>query len=99
VPAGGRVKIVSSLEAENSRIRVIDDGPGIPAREAERIFDPFYRVSDKLTDGVSGTGLGLGIARDLARLHGGDLVLLPSERGACFELSLHTPAFVNGEGS
>ena len=99
LPAGGRVKIVSSLEAEICRIRVIDDGPGIPAREAERIFDPFYRVSDKLTDGVSGTGLGLGIARDLARLHGGDLVLMPSERGACFELSLHTPACGNGESS
>ena len=46
------------------------------------------RLSDALEEGVSGTGIGLGIARDLARLHGGDLTLLPTERGAAFELRL-----------
>ena len=53
-------------------IRVMDDGPGVPPEQAERIFSPFVRLSDRLHDGVTGTGLGLTIARELARLHGGE---------------------------
>ena len=68
-----------------------DDGPGIPLRERRRVFEPFYRVSNRLTDGVAGTGIGLAIARDLARLHGGDLVLDDSPAGACFTFSFHAP--------
>ena len=68
-----------------------DQGPGIPPELAEKIFEPFYRVSNALTDGVAGTGIGLTIARELARLHGGDLELTPSPRGARFVLRLRTP--------
>ena len=64
---------------------------GIPLRERRRVFEPFYRVSNRLTDGVAGTGIGLAIARDLARLHGGDLVLDDSPAGACFTFSFHAP--------
>jgi len=84
-----RVDITSVLEDEKVTITVADNGPGIPARERERIFEPFHRVSNKLTDGVAGAGIGLSIARDLARLHGGDLVLEPSEKGACFKVVFH----------
>lgn len=69
-------------------VRVHDRGPGIPRRQRRRVFRPFFRVTDKVTEGVSGTGIGLAIARDLARLHGGDLRLLDSRRGALFELTL-----------
>jgi signal transduction histidine kinase len=69
-------------------ITVSDEGPGIPPREREAIFQPFVRLSGKVTDGVAGTGIGLSIARELARLHGGDLVLRPSEVGACFEVTI-----------
>lgn len=89
--SGGSVKIESRLENGSTMITVSDRGPGIPARRREKIFSAFYRVSNKLTDGVSGTGIGLTIARDLARLHGGDLTLLPSTQGAVFELRLATP--------
>jgi signal transduction histidine kinase len=73
-----------------TRITVEDEGPGIPAPERERVFAPFVRLGAPSHEGVPGTGIGLGIARDLARRHGGDLRLLPSEKGALFEVILVT---------
>ena len=55
---------------------------------AEAVFEPFTRLSDRLTDGVAGTGIGLSISREIARLHGGELRLEPSVEGACFVLVL-----------
>jgi signal transduction histidine kinase len=89
--AGGRAEINSRQGGGATIVRVADRGPGIPAAAAERIFEPFVRLSDRLTEGVSGTGIGLAIARDLARAHGGELRLEPSERGACFALELPGP--------
>jgi len=86
-----RVEVVSVQEGDTVTITVTDNGPGIPPREQRRVFEPFHRVSNKLTDGVAGTGIGLAIARDLARLHGGDLTLEPTERGASFKLVLDAP--------
>ncbi|MBI1891190.1 MAG: HAMP domain-containing histidine kinase [Burkholderiales bacterium] len=90
--SGGAMEVSSKQEGERTLIRVRDFGPGIPKRERERVFRPFYRISSKLSDGVSGTGIGLGIARQLARLHGGDLTLADMEPGACFEVALVTQA-------
>jgi signal transduction histidine kinase len=90
--AGGkRLSISSSQESGRTTIRVADGGGGIPASHREKIFQPFYRISNELSDGVTGTGIGLSIARELARLHGGDVVLEPSGRGAVFCISLATP--------
>ncbi|HEX5339914.1 MAG TPA: ATP-binding protein [Gammaproteobacteria bacterium] len=55
-------------------IRVRDAGPGIPADQLERVFDPYYRLDAARSD-VEGNGLGLGIARNIAVLHGGTLNL------------------------
>jgi signal transduction histidine kinase len=88
---GKRLEVASQQDHGDTLITVTDFGPGIPAHERENIFRSFYRLSDKLSDGVTGTGIGLTIARELARLHGGDLVLLPTERGACFQVRLRTP--------
>jgi signal transduction histidine kinase len=85
-----RVRIDIEQDGRWVRLVVADDGPGIPAKEQKCIFEPFYRISNKLTDGVTGTGIGLTIARDLARLHGGDLTLEPSEKGASFRLVVET---------
>lgn len=74
---------------------VADEGPGVAANGAERIFEPFARLDDRVQAGVSGTGLGLSIARDLARRMGGSLCLMNAEKGAAFELRLplnETPA-------
>lgn len=101
--ASGALMEVCSMQQDSiTTITVRDFGPGIARREQDRIFQPFYRISSRLTDGVAGTGIGLGIARQLARLHGGDIVLEvignPVEepiregvgRGACFKVSLLT---------
>lgn len=64
-------------------LRFMDNGPGVPAAEQARIFEPFH------TTRAGGTGLGLPVAQAIARAHGGDLALNPAYTGgACFELSL-----------
>ena len=67
-----------------TELEVIDNGAGIPWELRERIFAPFYRVSNQLSEGVSGTGIGLNIARALAEMMDGTLQLAPSKQGARF---------------
>lgn len=86
--AGRSLEVRTAQDAGRARVIVADRGPGVGSRHRKRIFEPFYRADDKVTEGAAGTGIGLSLARDLARLHGGDLRLLPSERGARFELEL-----------
>jgi signal transduction histidine kinase len=56
-------------------IIVEDNGPGVPPDLLERIFEPFFRVEDSRNRETGGTGLGLPIARNILRAHGGDVVL------------------------
>jgi two-component system, OmpR family, sensor kinase len=56
-------------------IDVDDEGPGLPPGEEERVFEPFYRLERSRSRETGGTGLGLSVARSIARLHGGDVVL------------------------
>ena len=86
---GKQVTITSRQVGDVTTIVVADDGPGLAASQREKIFQPFYRGTDRI-EGTTGTGIGLSIARQLARLHGGDLRLLPSPAGAKFEVQLHT---------
>ena len=70
-------------------LAVLDRGPGIPRRHARHVFDRFYRVDNAATRETGGNGLGLSIARRLARGMGGDLVYRPREGGgSIFELTL-----------
>jgi two-component system osmolarity sensor histidine kinase EnvZ len=62
-------------------ITVDDDGPGVPVEEYEAIFRPFYRLDNARNVDDSGTGLGMPIARDIARSHGGDIDLAKSPLG------------------
>lgn len=71
-------------------IRVRDEGPGIPAEELERVFEPFYRLEQSRNRDSGGTGLGLTIARDIAQAHGGTLVLANLPRGG-LEAALSLP--------
>jgi signal transduction histidine kinase len=85
-----RCEIVADDRAEI--IRITDQGSGIPERERERIFDKFYRRSPFRSQ-VPGSGLGLHIAREIARIHGGDLWVEGAEpRGStfCFRLPVST---------
>jgi signal transduction histidine kinase len=72
---GERATIAVTDSADELTIRVLDDGPGIPEAELERVFEPFYRLESSRNRGTGGTGLGLSIARDVAQAHGGSLTL------------------------
>ncbi len=70
-------------------IQVKDRGDGVDHREVAKIFDKFYRVDDSLASGIEGSGLGLSLARQIARAHGGDLSYRSrQDGGSCFVLSL-----------
>jgi two-component system osmolarity sensor histidine kinase EnvZ len=62
-------------------VSVDDDGPGIPEKEREHVFRPFYRLDHARNQDSGSTGLGLAIARDIARIHGGDIALSRSALG------------------
>ncbi|WP_049975501.1 sensor histidine kinase [Chthoniobacter flavus] len=89
--SGGLVEIGGAWKDDVLTVTVADQGPGIPSESAERIFRPFERLDSRINEGASGTGLGLAIARDLATAMHGTLRLLPSTRGACFELRVAAP--------
>jgi len=63
------------------RIEVDDDGPGIPPAERDNVFRPFYRLDHARNQDTGNSGLGLAIARDIARSHGGDIALGTSAMG------------------
>ena len=84
--SGKVIEIASKIQNSQLEVIVSDNGPGIEESYYEKIFQPFFRISDKASDGTAGTGIGLSIARDLARLHEGDLVILKSDKGAKFKL-------------
>ena len=79
-----------AVSPEQISIRVCDHGPGIPPDDAATIFERYRRV-ERPGRRQPGTGLGLYIAREIARAHGGNLTLRPNQpHGCCFELSLPT---------
>ena len=83
-PTPGRVRMEALARDGAAVIEIADNGPGVPDRARERLFQPFAG-----TGRAGGTGLGLAIARDLARAHGGELILARSDAaGAAFELTL-----------
>jgi len=65
----------------HAEIRVLDRGSGVPEGSAEKIFEKFYRAHDSLSSGIQGSGLGLTLARQIARAHGGDVTCEPRPGG------------------
>lgn len=83
MPQGGRVTVGAQVEGEWLKIRVRDQGSGIPAEAVDAIYDPFF------TTKPTGTGLGLPIAYQVVEQHGGEILLEEnSEQGACFTISV-----------
>lgn len=90
-PEHGRVDLSVEREADRVMLRVADSGPGIPAADRERVFDPFYRV---LGSGQTGSGLGLAIVRTIAKRLEATITLdetdTQTHRGLC--VTVHFPA-------
>jgi len=93
--SSGRVRLSAHrARPDNSEILIAisDSGPGIPAEHLPHIFDRFYRVDRARSRELGGAGLGLSIARELARAHGGDITVhtVPGE-GSTFTVRLPSP--------
>jgi signal transduction histidine kinase len=82
---GGKVQLDVSLDPDEVRVTVEDDGVGIAPGDVERVFDRFHRAHDDRP----GSGLGLAITRDLVRLHGGDVLVKSAPgKGSTFAVVL-----------
>lgn len=88
-PEGGQVTVVLEPVEPHAQITVADEGIGIAEDALPRLFTRFGRLVGSEHDHISGTGLGLYLARELARMHGGDIHYRPGEsRGSVFTLRL-----------
>ncbi|OUD10998.1 PAS domain-containing sensor histidine kinase [Marivivens niveibacter] len=81
---GAEIHIRAGQRGDMVFVEVADNGPGIGPDIAQSIFDPFFTTKPV----GKGTGLGLSISHKIAEEHGGNLALIPSDKGACFRLSL-----------
>ncbi|HVA11959.1 MAG TPA: ATP-binding protein, partial [Stellaceae bacterium] len=88
---GQHVWVTGIVARDGFDMIVDDDGPGIPDGQRESVFRPFYRLDAARNPNTGGLGLGLTIARDLARGQGGDVTLEDSPQGG-LRVRLHLPA-------
>jgi signal transduction histidine kinase len=89
-PEGGKIRVEGRVEEGEVAVSVKDNGIGIPAKEKERIFAPFYQVEDSLTRTHGGLGLGLAIAKSAVAICGGR-IWVESEEGAGSTFSFTLP--------
>lgn len=87
---GGHVSV--SVEDSKTELAILirDNGPGIPEAQLQRVFEPFFRLEPSRNRGTGGNGLGLAIARSMARMHGGDITLANHPQGGlCARVTFH----------
>ncbi|WP_084965758.1 PAS domain-containing sensor histidine kinase [Thermoactinospora rubra] len=82
------IEVIVTADPPEAVLEVVDDGPGIPPAQRERIFERRYRGDDARRRDPGGTGLGLPIAREIAQAYGGRLEAADHPTGACFVLRL-----------
>ena len=88
-PEGGRVAITVEVSPKQVLVSVADTGIGISPEDAERIFERFYRAKDPRVAKITGTGLGLTLAREVVRMHGGDITVESQiDQGSTFTMTL-----------
>ena len=86
---GGRISISVEVHDEELLLEVADTGIGIAPEDQMRIFEKFYRAADKRISGITGSGLGLALAREIVRLHGGDIEIESQlDQGSTFTITL-----------
>jgi len=82
------IRVSANLDNGNLLVKVEDQGPGIPVKESQRIFDSFYRLDREISHSKSGFGLGLSICQGFIKAHGGEIWTESNEAGARFVFSL-----------
>jgi signal transduction histidine kinase len=87
-PSGQRVEVTALAEGESVRIEVADEGPGIPPRDRQRIWEPYQRLGRTVERASGGSGIGLAVVRELVGLHGGEAFVQESAVGARFVVRL-----------
>ena len=80
-PHGGGIEVRAASIDDRIRVDVVDEGLGIPAAVQAHVFEPFFRVDDPARAGIGGTGLGLALAREIVRAHGGEISVASVEGG------------------
>ncbi|MGE5610528.1 MAG: sensor histidine kinase, partial [Bacillota bacterium] len=90
-PNGGQVTVGVRAEANQLLVDVSDTGIGIDEQEQQLVFDKFYRSKDPRVGKITGSGLGLALAREVVRLHGGDITLKSElNKGSTFTVAIPT---------
>jgi two-component system sensor histidine kinase VicK len=79
-PAGGIMNVEVTAKNREVEVSVQDNGIGIPKEELSKVFEKFYQVGERVSTDVSGTGIGLSVAKEIVVLHGGK-IWVESERG------------------
>jgi two-component system phosphate regulon sensor histidine kinase PhoR len=97
-PAEGEVNIKLEAKDNQAIISVIDNGPGIKARDLPRVFEKFFRARAEADDEVPGTGLGLAIVKTITEQHGGE-VWVESEPDVGSVFTMVLPLLKNGESA
>lgn len=88
-PAGGEVSVKVTEDGPGVTVEVADNGIGIKQEELELVFEKFYRAKDRRVASITGTGLGLALARQVVRLHGGDITVKSQpDKGSTFTITL-----------
>ncbi len=82
-----RLRLIPAGNGQPVRLEVADDGPGIPPAELENVFQPFRRLEGSRSRETGGAGLGLPIARNILRAHGGDVVLRNRPEGGALAVA------------
>ena len=92
-PAGGSVRVQVDADEHALTVAISDTGIGIAENDLAKVFDKFYRADDERLRNITGSGLGLALAREVVRLHGGDITVESTlNQGSTFTLRLPLPA-------
>ncbi|MEW2461756.1 sensor histidine kinase [Microbacterium sp. K41] len=89
-PSGGRIQVRVGADDARAEVSVVDTGMGIAPDELPRLFEPYFRTDSAVRGGISGTGLGMGIARDIVVAHDGE-ILVDSEVGVGTTVTVRFP--------
>ncbi len=88
-PEGGAISVKVDVGKDKVVVDVVDTGIGVSEEESELIFERFYRSKDGRVAKITGTGLGLALAREVARMHGGDITVRSQlNQGSTFTMTL-----------